>query len=941
MWVLVVRASGWSVLPALLVGFMIGNARAELLFPAEDAPNPDNRASFSRVVRVSPDAIVDLDDGAPLFDADASTTVSLRADGSERLELRFRGSPRWLNHVEVVSDDLDLEVQLLDLTGKWVTYGERSGGGREVVVDGRDMRAQGLRLLPSVSARSASTVAISEVFADFRQVDPDRSGSSSARAGGGIYHYDWVNDYSATSAGNLSKCDDDARGLRDELPGSWTYGGHGNSGAKENHFKRTDIGTGDNQDHIDWADLSYYSGHGSSSRSDSYWGLNLSAFSLGTFVDDRFVVPSDGRAAWGDGNMEWLCASACNILTTLSDNYWAKNMDRLHLMCGAQSTIVDAAYGERFGRKLVDNGLFDSAWTIKSSWWDCMDHHNSSGRVVVIGETSAAGGDYIWGEGSVISDPTHDSTFYRWTKRLTAATAPEEDVLQAHIVHDPEHYRRSENLRVFSPRSENGFTVRIDPALLVQARVAEMTVYDVVPSGIDDDYVRQVAASICAAEGFLCGLEDVGAGDLGERIATIGPHELRVRIASGRYAYANTEEWLGWRTNPASLPNESQALDRATAIASAWQGGQLPGAQVKGIDYVFQSAFELFADGTEQEDPDSSHAVAINVNFQRELGGFLVGGAGGVARISLGDMGRVLRVSQNGWRQVTPGPTVPTMPFTEAIDALTVEGWDACIQGVKSDADDIEITAWELGYFEAPGSVPVTQIRPCFILYTMIGSGDPGSVVPAEFYVWAERVQPQGTILSPPDGTEIEPGMEVCFAAAAVHGVPPYSFRWLDTEGAVIGVGAEACATLMPPPPDETGHVDDRVSIELEVQDAAGQQSHRFVQIGFAMPLSVEPSSTPAMAVLEQNRPNPFLPSTEISFVISDGASTSVPVRLVVYDVAGREVRTLVDELASPGRHTLSWDARNDAGHRVEEGVYFYRLRAGDTDLVRKMVMAR
>jgi hypothetical protein len=77
---------------------------------------------------------------------------------------------------------------------------------------------------------------------------------------------------------------------------------------------------------------------------------------------------------------------------------------------------------------------------------------------------------------------------------------------------------------------------------------------------------------------------------------------------------------------------------------------------------------------------------------------------------------------------------------------------------------------------------------------------------------------------------------------------------------------------------------------------------------------------------LEQNDPNPFNPSTLIRFVVPE----SGPVELVVYDLAGRRVKTLVSRDLDAGEHDARWHGRDDDGRRVASGVYVYRLVAGD-----------
>lgn len=88
---------------------------------------------------------------------------------------------------------------------------------------------------------------------------------------------------------------------------------------------------------------------------------------------------------------------------------------------------------------------------------------------------------------------------------------------------------------------------------------------------------------------------------------------------------------------------------------------------------------------------------------------------------------------------------------------------------------------------------------------------------------------------------------------------------------------------------------------------------------------------------LEQNRPNPFNPNTEIEYSVA----RATHVRLEVFDLAGRHVRTLVNETRSPGVHREPWDARDEQGRRVASGVYLYRLIAGEFNATRRMVLLK
>jgi hypothetical protein len=94
----------------------------------------------------------------------------------------------------------------------------------------------------------------------------------------------------------------------------------------------------------------------------------------------------------------------------------------------------------------------------------------------------------------------------------------------------------------------------------------------------------------------------------------------------------------------------------------------------------------------------------------------------------------------------------------------------------------------------------------------------------------------------------------------------------------------------------------------------------------------------PPTYFLANNYPNPFNPVTTITYGIDRRAS----VTLRIYDVSGRLVRTLVNEMQEPGnRYTVTWDGRNGFGRNVSSGIYFCRLTTGTRTSTRKMVLLR
>jgi pullulanase len=96
----------------------------------------------------------------------------------------------------------------------------------------------------------------------------------------------------------------------------------------------------------------------------------------------------------------------------------------------------------------------------------------------------------------------------------------------------------------------------------------------------------------------------------------------------------------------------------------------------------------------------------------------------------------------------------------------------------------------------------------------------------------------------------------------------------------------------------------------------------------------------PVATRLLGNAPNPFNPSTNIRFALSP-ADAGQPVKLRVYDVRGKLVRTLVDGPLASGEHTVTWDGRDARGRTAASGVYLYRLETSRQALSGRMLMLK
>lgn len=133
--------------------------------------------------------------------------------------------------------------------------------------------------------------------------------------------------------------------------------------------------------------------------------------------------------------------------------------------------------------------------------------------------------------------------------------------------------------------------------------------------------------------------------------------------------------------------------------------------------------------------------------------------------------------------------------------------------------------------------------------------------------------------------------------------------------------------------------VDANSDLELVVQDLAGVV-HVFdlsPMYGSALSPDMEIGDGESIIAFRGVRPNPFNPSSIIELI----SFLKARVRLGVYDVSGRLVRVLVDDILDAGLHTVSWDGRSDGGLPAASGVYFYRLEAQGQSKTRTVVLLR
>ncbi|MCK4653417.1 MAG: T9SS type A sorting domain-containing protein [Candidatus Cloacimonetes bacterium] len=90
-------------------------------------------------------------------------------------------------------------------------------------------------------------------------------------------------------------------------------------------------------------------------------------------------------------------------------------------------------------------------------------------------------------------------------------------------------------------------------------------------------------------------------------------------------------------------------------------------------------------------------------------------------------------------------------------------------------------------------------------------------------------------------------------------------------------------------------------------------------------------------AIQMTNYPNPFNPETKIQYSIPQ--ETNIVVK--IYNIKGQKIKTLVNEVLPAGEHSAIWNGKDSNGNRVSSGIYFYKLKAGDFQKVKKMILLK
>lgn len=87
------------------------------------------------------------------------------------------------------------------------------------------------------------------------------------------------------------------------------------------------------------------------------------------------------------------------------------------------------------------------------------------------------------------------------------------------------------------------------------------------------------------------------------------------------------------------------------------------------------------------------------------------------------------------------------------------------------------------------------------------------------------------------------------------------------------------------------------------------------------------------------NFPNPFNPDTKLKYFLENVNEQET--KLIIYDVLGKPVKTLVSEKQAAGEYTIVWDGKDDFGNYVSSGLYFYKLTSGSFTKIKKMTLLK
>ena len=127
-----------------------------------------------------------------------------------------------------------------------------------------------------------------------------------------------------------------------------------------------------------------------------------------------------------------------------------------------------------------------------------------------------------------------------------------------------------------------------------------------------------------------------------------------------------------------------------------------------------------------------------------------------------------------------------------------------------------------------------------------------------------------------------------------------------------------------------------RVTLLIWDEPGRGARAEHFITIE-SLGTDESNPGIPTDYKLSQNYPNPFNPITTLRYDLPEQSM----VNIIIYDLLGRQVRTLLNQTQDAGYRSVIWNATNDYGKPVSAGVYLYKIQAGEFVQTRKMVLLK
>ena len=295
-----------------------------------------------------------------------------------------------------------------------------------------------------------------------------------------------------------------------------------------------------------------------------------------------------------------------------------------------------------------------------------------------------------------------------------------------------------------------------------------------------------------------------------------------------------------------------------------------------------------------------------------------------------------------------------TVPYFVDVDGDSIE-FDVQVSGsdifhLMVDGHDIEISFMENMHGSDTIYVSGTDGSGAFALDTIVVTVSSVNDIPTAF-----------SLLSPEDSTEViitqasvlqnvtidvawspssdADGDTVGYGFVLFSG--PYSVSTpalytVDVPITALSIPHSAAAALL----EAAGYQSitcDWMVFATDGQDTTASTEIRTITIDARPVLSTDELAMPEVFALHQNYPNPFNPSTRIKYDLPEAQN----VQIMIYDIMGRKVRTLINEYQDIGYRTIRWDATDDFGRAVSAGMYVYTIHAGDFRQVKKMVLLK